>query len=145
MRSYSELIQIPSYEGRFDYLKCPGMVGEDTFGSYRYLNQSFYTSREWLQFRNFVITRDLGCDMAYPGEEIGDIIVIHHLNPITPVDIIEHHNMVLDPENVVCVSDFTHRMIHYGKKEDFLRTVTYVERRPNDTCPWKGENKCQIL
>lgn len=137
MRSYSELIQIPSYEERFEYLKCPGVVGEDRFGSFRYLNQQFYTSRDWIQFRNHIIARDLGCDMAYPGEEIKGVIVIHHINPITPDAIIHSDPMIFDPENVVCVSDFTHRMIHYGAKEDFLRTVQYVERKPNDTCPWK--------
>lgn len=137
MKSYSELIQIPSLEERFEYLKCPGSVGEDTFGGHRYLNQAFYTSREWQQFRNYIITRDLGCDMAFPGEEIHGIIVIHHINPILPQNLIHHDNCVLDPENVVCVSEFTHKMIHYGSKDDFLRTVTVVQRTPNDTCPWR--------
>lgn len=137
MRTYSELISIPSYEARFDYLKCPGSIGEDTFGGYRVLNQDFYTSKEWRDFRNFIIARDNGCDMAYPGEEIGGIIVIHHINPILPQDLIHHHTCILDPENAVCVSKFTHDMIHYGSKEDFLRTVTFVERRPNDTIPWR--------
>ena len=138
MRTYSELITIPSIEDRFEYLKCPGMVGEDTFGGYRYLNQSFYTSIEWKQFRNFIIARDNGCDMAYPGEEIHGMIVIHHLNPITPEAIIHADPVIFDPENVVCVSELTHKMIHYGTKEDYLRATQFVERRPNDTCPWKG-------
>lgn len=145
MRTYSELITIPSIEARYDYLKCPGMIGEDTFGGYRYLNQSFYTSTEWKQFRNFIIARDNGCDMAYPGEEIHGMIVIHHLNPITPEAIIHSDPMIFDPENVVCVSELTHKMIHYGTKEDYLRATQFVQRQPNDTCPWKGDNKCQIL
>lgn len=138
MKRYSELIQIPSLEGRFEYLKCPGVVGEDTFGGYRYLNQSFYRSREWQQFRNSIIARDLGCNMAYPGEEINGMIVIHHINPITPESIMHSDPMIFDPENVVCVSELTHKLIHYGSKEDFKQVANgYVERQPNDTCPWK--------
>lgn len=137
LRSYSELIRIPTFEGRFDYLKCDNSVGEDTFGGYRYLNQGFYTSKEWLQFRNSIIARDLGCDMAFPGEEIQGMIVIHHINPIIPEHIIHANPMIFDPENVVCLADFTHKMIHYGSKDDWLRTITYVTRTPNDTCPWK--------
>jgi hypothetical protein len=138
MKRYSELIQIPSLEGRFEYLKCPGVVGEDTFGGYRYLNQDFYRSREWQQFRSSIIARDLGCDMAYPGEEIGGIIVIHHINPITPESIIHADPMIFDPENVVCVSELTHKLIHYGSKEVFMLATNFIERRPNDTCPWKS-------
>lgn len=137
MKTYSELISIPSYEARFEYLKVPGLVGQDTFGGYRYLNQAFYTSREWLSFRNQIIVRDLGCDMAYPGEEIGGIIVIHHINPMSPEDILNNNPMVFNPENVVCVSELTHKMIHYGTKEDLLRATSFVERSINDTCPWK--------
>lgn len=137
MRSYSELIQIPTIEQRFQYLWTPGLVGEDTFGGYRYLNQEFYRSKEWQQFRNSIIVRDNGCDMAFPGEEIGGIVVIHHINPITPEDIIKHNSMIFEPENVVCVSEFTHKMIHYGTFDDYIRATQFVVRRPNDTCPWK--------
>lgn len=138
MRRYSELIQIPNIEDRFEYLKiADGNVGDTTFGGYRYLNQEFYRSREWQQFRNSIIVRDLGCDMAFPGEEINGIIVIHHLNPITPTMLIHGDSIVLDPENVVCVSEMTHKFIHYGNTEDYIRATTVVVRKPNDTCPWK--------
>ena len=137
MKSYSELIQLPTIEQRFQYLWSPGLVGEDTFGGYRYLNQEFYRSKEWQQFRNSIIVRDNGCDMAFPGEEIGGIVVIHHINPITPEDIIKHNSMIFEPENVICVSEFTHKMIHYGTFDDYIRATQFVARRPNDTCPWK--------
>jgi len=137
MKSYSELIQIPTIEERFEYLCLPGLVGQNTFGGYRYLNQDFYRSREWQQFRNQIIVRDNGCDMAYPGEEIGGIIIIHHINPMVPDDIIRHSSIIFDPENVVCVSELTHKLIHYGNKEDYMKATQFVPRSPNDTCPWK--------
>lgn len=139
MKTYSELITIPTIEGRFEYLCLPGLVGRDTFGGYRYLNQSFYTSREWQQFRNQIIVRDNGCDMAYPGEEIGGMIIIHHLNPITPDSIIHSDPMIFDPENVVCVSELTHKLIHYGNKEDYMKATQFIPRSPNDTCPWRRQ------
>lgn len=137
MKSYSELIKIPTLEGRFEYLKLPGSVGADTFGGHRYLNQSFYRSKQWQDFRNHIIARDQGFDMAFPLEEINGIIVIHHINPMTPEDIIQGNPMIFDPDNVVCVSELTHKLIHYGSKEDYLRANTVVVRTPNDTCPWK--------
>lgn len=138
MRRYSELILLPTLEERFNYLKIQdGIIGDATFGGYRYLNQNFYRSREWQQFRNSIIVRDCGCDMAFPGKEISGIIVIHHLNPITPEMLMHGSNMVLDPENVVCVSDLTHKLIHYGAVEDYVRATTFITRKPNDTCPWK--------
>ena len=137
MKSYTELITLPTIDQRFEYLKCPGVVGEDTFGGYRYLNQRFYTSPEWKQFRRYIILRDNGCDMAFPGEEIGGKIIIHHLNPITIDDIIKRSPRVLDPDNAVCVSELTHKMIHYGEAENYLKATQFTPRSPNDTCPWK--------
>lgn len=137
MKSYTELISLPTIEERFNYLHLPRVIGENTFGGYRYLNQDFYRSYEWKQFRNSIIVRDNGCDMAFPGEEIGGIVVIHHINPMTPEQLIRGDEDIFNPENVVCVSELTHKMIHYGSLEDYLQATQFVVRKPNDTCPWK--------
>lgn len=118
------------------YLKIGQKIGEDTFGFDRYLNQEFYESKEWRNLRNYIISRDGGLDMATPGYEIGGMIVVHHINPITIEKIKARHPMVLDPENLVCVSERTHKAIHYGDKQLLVATVL-VERKPFDTCPWK--------
>ena len=136
MRKYSELILLPTLEERFQYLKiADGIIGDATFGGYRYLNQGFYTSREWRNFRNYIITRDCGCDMAFPGQEIAGKILIHHLNPLTKEDLLQARDCLMDPENVVCVSDMTHNLIHYGTNATYP-TNEYVPRKPNDTCLW---------
>lgn len=135
IRTYSELIRIPTFIGRFEYLKLSGEVGMATFGSDRYLNQRFYTSKEWRSFRHEIITRDLGCDLAMPDHEIQKLITIHHLNPVRTEHFDSMIEFLMDPENVVTVSDNTHRAIHYGDAE--LLPRPFVERRPNDTCLWK--------
>lgn len=133
---YSELIQIPSFKDRFEYLRLSGSVGASTFASKRYLNQQFYKSDKWLRFRNQVIIRDLGCDLAHPDFEItkGAKLIIHHLNPITIDDVLNESKNLLDFENVVCTTFMTHQAIHYGD-ESLLGLLT--ERKPNDTCPWR--------
>lgn len=135
MRSYSELIQISNYYDRFDYLKIGGKVGFETFGYDRYLNQILYTSPEWRHFRNTIITRDNGCDMACEGYEIHDRLTVHHLNALTKEDILNRDPKIFDPENVVCVSYTTHAAIHYGDLSLLPRPI--VIRTKNDTCPWK--------
>lgn len=135
MRTYSELIQYPDFESRLKYLQTIRNVGEDSFGFDRYLNQVFYSTKEWKQFRDKIIIRDNGCDLAHPDFPLNKYVVIHHLNPITKEDILNRDEKLLDPENVVCVSDETHRAIHYGL--DISSKYTMVERRPNDTCPWR--------
>ena len=70
IRTYSELITIPTFKGRYEYLRLKGIIGEETFGFDRYLNQSFYRSREWMDIRDYVIVRDLGCDLGIEGYEI---------------------------------------------------------------------------
>lgn len=135
-RCYSELIKIPTFEERFEYLKINGQVGEETFGSHRYLNQRFYTSDEWFRIRNYVIMRDLGCDLGIPDREIHGRIYVHHMNPITIEDILEHSDRLVNPDFLICVSRETHLAIHYGDKS--LLIPGLVERRPNDTCPWKS-------
>ena len=135
-RRYSEMLEIPSFEERFEYLKLLGSVGAATFGSARYMNQEFYRSREWKRFRDEIILRDEGCDLAVPGRLVRGRLLVHHLNPITEDELVHGSMSLLDPENAVCVSFITHQAIHYGDKS--LLYPDPVERHPNDTCPWKG-------
>lgn len=134
-KSYSELTQLPTFKERLDYLKLDGIVGEETFGIARWLNQKFYHSYEWRKFRNEIIARDNGTDLGVEGHDIPGQVIIHHLNPITYDDILERHPCVLDPENAISVSANTHRAIHYS--DDELLTLGPVVRQPNDMCPWK--------
>lgn len=133
--TYSELITIQSFEERFEYLNLNGRVGETTFGFDRYLNQAFYKSKEWLRVRDYVIIRDNGCDLAFPGRDIYERILIHHLNPITKDDVINHTRKLLDPENLVCTIKQTHDAIHYGDERLLIKNP--IERKKNDTCPWR--------
>lgn len=137
IRTYSELITIPTFEERFRYLKLGGRVGEETFGSDRYLNQAFYTSNEWRDIRNHVIVRDHGCDLAMLDREIPDgvMILIHHMNPVSVDDIIRRSEFLLDPEFLISTIKRTHDAIHYG--DESLLMLAPIERRPNDTCPWR--------
>ena len=135
IRTYSELMRLPTFEERFRYLKLDGLVGKDTFGFDRYLNQEFYRSKEWKEVRDFVIVRDNGCDLGMDGYEIVGRIYIHHMNPITVNDIVHSSDFLLNPDYLICMSHNTHNAVHYGD-EDLLVTAP-VERRKNDTCPWK--------
>lgn len=135
-KSYSELIRIPSYEERYEYLKLGGSVGELTFNGHRYLNQKFYSSDpEWQRIKRQVIIRDNGCDMAHEDYIIGGRVIIHHLNPITIEDLISRDPSIFDLENLVCVSQNTHNAIHYG--DISLLALPPVERMAFDTCPWR--------
>lgn len=124
-----------SFQERFSYLSLCGSVGEETFGSHRYLNQKFYRSLEWKRTRNEVILRDNGFDLAHEDHPLFETIYIHHINPITIDDILKERPCVFDLENLVCTSFKTHNAIHYGL-EDILLTG-FVERKKNDTCPWR--------
>lgn len=135
IRTYTELCEIPTYKERFEYLKLDGSVGKATFGSKRYLNQSFYKSQEWLRTRDIVITRDLGRDLGILGYDIQGIIHVHHMNPMIIQDVISHSSDILNPEYLITVSYLTHKAIHYGN-EDML-VLDPIIRTPNDTCPWK--------
>ena len=141
IRTYSELITIPTFEERFEYLKLGGRVGEDTFGFDRYLNQQFYRSDEWKKIRDHVILRDtrnndycqdLGMEFGY---DIRGRILVHHMNPITKEDILDRTDYLLDPEFLICTVKNTHDAIHYGDGD--LLYQGPVERFKNDTCPWK--------
>jgi len=135
MKTYSELIQIPTFKERFLYLKLSGAVGKETFGFKRWLNQEFYHSQEWLKFRDRIILRDGGCDLAADGFEIYGSIIIHHLNPITYDDIVNRNPCVFDPNNVVCTKHITHNAIHYGDESLLIQPA--ITRTKNDTCPWR--------
>lgn len=135
IRTYSELITLPTFEERFRYLKLGGKVGEDTFGFDRYLNQVFYRSAKWKEIRDYVIIRDNGCDLGMEGHEIHQRILVHHMNPITKEDILRESEFLLDPEYMICTIKNTHDAIHYG--DESLLITAPIERRKNDTCPWK--------
>ena len=135
IRTYSELITIPTFEERYEYLRLGGKVGVETFGFDRYLNQIFYKSDEWLRVRDFVIVRDNGCDLAIEGREIHGRILVHHMNPITQEDIINRSRYLLDPEYLICTVKNTHDAIHYG--DSSLLLTDPIERSINDTCPWR--------
>lgn len=136
-KCYSELIKLNTFEERYEYLKLDGRVAEQTFGYDRYLNQAFYQSEEWKNFRNYIIVRDNGCDLAIPDRILyGDKLLIHHIVPIK-VDDIKKSNIkvLLDPDNVILTCYKTHQAIHYGHLEMVSKKL--IEREPNDTCPWK--------
>lgn len=135
IRTYSELITLPTFEERYRYLRLGGKVGEETFGFDRYLNQLFYKSGDWLDIRDYVISRDLGCDLAMSDREIPDKILVHHMNPITVEDIVHKSDFLLDPEYLICTSKNTHDAIHYGD-ESILITAPVI-RTKYDTCPWR--------
>lgn len=135
MKTYSELILLPTFKERFEYLKLSGVVGRDTFGFDRYLNQQFYRTSEWKKVRDAVIIRDNGCDLGVEGYEIHDRIIIHHMNPITVNDIIKHSDWIVDPNQLICTSFRTHNAIHYGDISLIDKQPTI--RKPNDTCPWR--------
>ena len=135
IKTYSELIALPTFEERYEYLRLNGRVGEDTFGFDRYLNQNFYRSAEWRGIRDRVIVRDNGCDLAIDDRIIYGKILIHHMNPITDKDLFNLSDILLDPEYLICVSHNTHNAIHYGDGERLVKDP--IVRTKNDTCPWK--------
>lgn len=137
VKTYSELIQIPGYIERFNYLKLDGKVGELNLEVHRWLNQHFYHTAEWRRFRDQIIVRDMGYDLAHSDRPIFGRIIIHHINPITAKDVIDRSGVLFDPENAISVSHITHNAIHYG--DENLLPHEFVERKPNDTCLWKTD------
>lgn len=135
IKRYSEMITLPTFEERFEYLKLNGTVGVDTFGFDRYFNQRFYRSKEWKDIRDYIIIRDGCCDLGIDDRLITGRVLIHHMNPISVKDIEESSKYLLNPEYLVCVSHITHNAIHYGDKNLLIKE--HVERRPNDTCLWR--------
>lgn len=135
IRRYSELIRLKTFKERFEYLRIGGLVGESVFSFERYLNQALYTSQKWRLLRNKILVRDNGLDLGVPGHEIFGKIIVHHMNPLTREQFHEPDESMFDPEFLICVSEMTHRAIHYGDINLLNRGP--AERRPNDTCPWK--------
>lgn len=135
IRTYSELITLPTFEERFEYLKLGGTVGKETFGFDRYLNQTFYKTQDWLRTRDQIIIRDNGCDLAVEGREIYGRILIHHINPITMEDIVNRSSWLFDPENLICTVKNTHDAIHFS--DDSLLVKGPIARSKNDMCPWR--------
>lgn len=135
IKTYSELITLPTFRERYQYLRLDGSVGQDTFGFDRYMNQVFYRSREWKAIRDYVIIRDNGCDLGVEGYEIGSKIIIHHMNPITVRDIENESAFLLNPEYLICTMHNTHNAIHYG--DETLLVTEPIERTLHDTCPWR--------
>lgn len=135
IRTYSELVTFSTFEDRFRYLQLDGIVGKDTFGFDRYINQLFYWSKEWKAIRDFVIVRDNGCDLGMEGYEIHGRILIHHMNPITLEDILKRSDYLMNPEYLISTVHNTHNAIHYGDEK--LLITAPVERSKNDTCPWR--------
>ena len=135
IRTYSELILLPTFEERFKYLQLNGRVGDNTFGFDRYINQKFYRSAEWKRIRDYIIIRDNGCDLAADGYEIHGRILIHHMNPITISDIKSSTEYLMNPDYLICVTHNTHNAIHYGDEKQIITGP--IVRTKNDTCPWK--------
>ena len=135
IKTYSELITIPKYLDRFEYLKLSGVTGTDDPEVLRWLHQIFYHSKEWHKVRDEVIVRDSGYDLAHPDYVIGGKVVVHHINPVKMKDIADKHlDILLNPENLVCCSFMTHQAIHYGTDDLLMKDP--VSRSPGDTKLW---------
>lgn len=142
MKTYSELRKLKTFKDRYEYLKFEGrLVGKETFGFNRYLNQSLYSnSQDWKDARRFVIMRDLDrvsgyCkDLGCADRFITGKIIVHHINPITESDILERHDCLFDPDNLICCSIDTHNAIHYGTYE--LISNELITRKKGDTKLW---------
>lgn len=139
MKTYSELVRFETFEERLDYLYLgDNKIGDTTFGGHRYLNQDLYRSAEWARARRNVIVRDMGCDMGLSDFPIPNRskIIIHHINPISIQDLLDHNPMVFDLDNLISVSFNTHQMIHYGTESRRNLMKLDGNRSPNDTKLW---------
>lgn len=135
IRTYSELIKLPTFEERYRYLKLNGSVCEETFGFDRIINQNFYNSQQWKSIRDKIIFRDNGCDLGMDGYDIYGKIYIHHMNLLLRNDILNQTEFLLNPEYLICTTHQTHNAIHYGDEK--LLATAPIERTRNDTCPWR--------
>ena len=135
IKTYSELIKLPTFEERYEYLRIGGIVGEETFGFDRWINQQFYKNPEWLEVRDIVILRHNGCDLGIQGREIRSRIMVHHMNPIGVDDILQKSEFLLNPEYLITTYKRTHDAIHYGDESLLIRDP--IVRYKNDTCPWR--------
>lgn len=151
IRHYRDLTRLKTFEERYEYLRLSNIVGQATFGFDRYLNQMLYTSSKWKRTRDNIIIRDNACDLGVEGYEIGDnllygitskdkpkvrvSIIIHHMNPITVDDVEEDRDILYDPEFLISTTLNTHNAIHFGDKSLLYKLP--IDRKRNDTCPWK--------
>lgn len=140
-KNYRELMRLDTFEDRYEYLRLRGRVGEATFGYDRWQNQDFYRSKEWKDLRDFVIVRDNGCDLAFEGRDIHDRIIIHHMNPMTPEQIMHGDSVILDPDYLISVTHKTHNAIHYGDSSMLAKPP--VDRIPGDTIGWNRVGRPQ--
>lgn len=131
--TYSELSRLETFEERFEYLKLSGVVASETFGIDRYLNQKFYNSAEWKRVRNLVLARDNGCDLGVAGYDIFLKPIIHHINPISKEDILNRNDCLFDLDNLITISEETHRALHYG---GYVPYSNFKERTAGDTKLW---------
>ena len=134
LKTYSELIKLETFKERYEYLKLDGIIGLETFGFERYLNQEFYRSKLWKQIRRDVIVRDLGKDLGILDVGKTTRLLVHHMNPVTITDIRYQTDLLINPEYLISVTHKTHNAIHYGYKEYIA--FEYIERKPGDTCLW---------
>lgn len=134
IRRYSELRRLHTFEERFRYLRLQGSVGRESFGFDRHMNQAFYRSREWKRIRDEVIVRDNGCDLGIEGYDIHSELLVHHMNPMQPDDIVHGNPNILDPQFLITTTHKTHNAIHYGTEE--LPPIFLATRRPGDTTLW---------
>lgn len=128
MRTYSELIKLPSFQERLNYLK----LFDNNALSPRHMSEQFYKSHIWRTVRKQIIDRDLGFDLGITGVYIEGVMLVHHIDPIDENDIIFQTAKLLDPENLITTSLNTHNLIHYNQE---VRDV-WVERTPGDTKLW---------
>lgn len=136
IRSYTELSKLKTFEERFNYLRLDGAVGFATFAFDRYLNQDLYSrNKEWKRVRELVIRRDMACDLGIEDREIGGRLLVHHMNPITEEQILNHDESIFDPEYLITVSHNTHNAIHYSNESILVHDP--ITRKANDTCPWR--------
>lgn len=136
IRTYHELITLPTFEERYQYLRLSGVVGESTFGFDRFINQYLYqNSKRWKEVRDRVIIRDNGCDLGIDDRVIYGRIIVHHMNPLSVDDVVLEKDIAFDPEYLICTTHDTHNAIHYGDENLLIKAP--IERRANDTCPWR--------
>lgn len=134
IRTYEELVKLDTFEDRYNYLKIGAAVGIATFGTERWINQRFYTSKEWRDLRHYIIVRDNGCDLGVDGYYISNYPIIHHMNPLTVKDLTENPEIALDPEFLISVTHSTHNAIHYGDASQLRQP--FNSRRSGDTKLW---------
>ena len=134
-KCYTELSKLTTFNERFNYLKLDGIVGEETFGYDRILNQLLYKSKKWRKVRDEVLIRDNGGDLGLENYPINGRAIIHHMNPITIEDVLNDKPEIFDPEYLITVSNSTHNAIHFSNENNLQKDP--IERTQNDTCLWR--------